>query len=61
MHPLVGRIQIEYETFPVHGEPDQQLFLYTAKKGSPSDDALRILANWSSDTLTPPAWANQSK
>lgn len=45
-HPLVGKIDIEYETFPVPGDPDQQLFLYTAKKGSPSADALRILATW---------------
>ncbi|MFI6674193.1 helix-turn-helix transcriptional regulator [Kribbella sp. NPDC050470] len=49
MHPLVGRLEIEYETFPVPGQPDQQLFLYTAKKGSPSADALKILASWKSE------------
>ncbi len=46
MHPLAGELSIEYETFPVPGEPDQQMFLYTAKKDSPSHDALRILASW---------------
>ncbi|WP_433519361.1 helix-turn-helix transcriptional regulator [Nonomuraea sp. CA-143628] len=61
LHPLVGRIQIEYETFPVPGEPDQQLFLYAAKKGSPSDDALRILGNWSSAAGTLPSRVNESK
>jgi hypothetical protein len=61
MHPLVGRIQIEYETFPVPGQPDQQLFLYTAKKGSPSDDALRILGNWNAAMAPQPAEANKSK
>ncbi|WP_281258169.1 hypothetical protein [Compostimonas suwonensis] len=27
-------------------EPDQQMFLYTAKKDAPSADAIRILASW---------------
>ncbi len=54
MHPLVGEVYIEYETFPVPDELDQQLFLYTAKKGSPSADALRILASWG----TAPAFAD---
>ncbi|MFZ4896515.1 helix-turn-helix transcriptional regulator [Plantibacter sp. Mn2098] len=49
-HPLVGSLDIEYETFLVPGDPDQQLFLYTAKTGSPSDDALHILTNWNADT-----------
>ncbi|GAA1722104.1 helix-turn-helix transcriptional regulator [Isoptericola hypogeus] len=46
MHPVVGRVDINYETFPVPGEPDQQLFVYTAATGSPSEDALRILSSW---------------
>ncbi len=46
MHPLVGELYIEYETFPVPGEPDQQMFLYTAKEASPSADALHILSSW---------------
>ncbi|WP_431038468.1 helix-turn-helix transcriptional regulator [Streptomyces sp. P6-2-1] len=49
MHPLVGELHIAYETFPVPGKPEQQLFLYTAEKGSPSADALRILASWGSE------------
>lgn len=49
LHPLVGAIDIEYETFLVPGDTDQQLFLYTAKTGSPSDDALHILASWNAD------------
>ena len=50
MHPLVGELYIEYETFPVPGDPDQQMFLYTATKDSPSADALRILASWNSES-----------
>ena len=33
-HPLVGRVDIDYQTFPVPGEPDQQLFVYSAQTGS---------------------------
>ena len=53
MHPLVGHLTIDYETFPVPGEPDQQLFLYTAQTGSPSEDAPRILASWRSEVAEP--------
>lgn len=53
MHPLVGRIQIEYETFPISGEADQQLFLYSAKRGSPSEDALHILNSWNIEIALP--------
>jgi hypothetical protein len=56
-HPLVGRIDIDYQGFPVPGEPDQQLFVYTVKTGSPSEDAFRILNNWreqGSSALTRP-------
>ena len=46
MHPIVGRVDVDYETFPVPGEPDQQLFVYSTQPGSASNDALRILASW---------------
>jgi transcriptional regulator with XRE-family HTH domain len=48
-HPVVGRVDIDYQTFPVPGEPDQHLFVYNAQTGSPSDDALRILASLGND------------
>jgi len=54
LHPVVGRIDIEYETFMVPNQPDQQLFIYGAKAGSPSEDALRILATWSADEAQKP-------
>ncbi|MBG6213843.1 hypothetical protein RCH23_001703 [Cryobacterium sp. CAN_C3] len=49
MHPIVGRIDVDYETFPVPGEPDQRLFVYSTQQGSASNDALRILASWRTD------------
>jgi transcriptional regulator with XRE-family HTH domain len=45
-HPTVGRLDINYETFAIAGNIDQQLFIYRAPVGSPSEDALRILASW---------------
>ena len=49
MHPIVGRVDVDYETFPVPGEPGQQLFVYSTQPGSASNDALRILASWRTD------------
>ncbi|TFB76731.1 XRE family transcriptional regulator [Cryobacterium glaciale] len=49
MHPIVGRVDVDYETFPVPGEPDQQLFVYSTQPGSASNDAVRILASWRTD------------
>jgi len=48
-HPVVGRIDINYETFPVPGDPDQKLLVYSTQPGSASSDALRILASWRAD------------
>ena len=45
-HPGVGRIDVEFEALDVPGATDQKLFVYTASSGSPSADALRLLANW---------------
>ncbi|WP_104195641.1 helix-turn-helix transcriptional regulator [Cryobacterium sp. M15] len=54
-HPIVGRVDVDYETFPVPGEPDQQLFVYSTQPASASNDALRILASWRTDQTDAPA------
>ncbi|TFD23383.1 helix-turn-helix transcriptional regulator [Cryobacterium sp. TMS1-13-1] len=54
-HPIVGRVDVDYETFPVPGEPDQQLFVYSTQPASSSSDALRILASWRTDQTDAPA------
>jgi hypothetical protein len=46
MHPLVGRIDIDYEAMDVPGDPDQKLFVYNAEPGSSSSQALALLASW---------------
>jgi transcriptional regulator with XRE-family HTH domain len=51
-HPLVGDLSVEYESFKLPGDPDQTLCIYTAEPGSASESALRLLANWTGETLT---------
>ncbi|MFD8762779.1 helix-turn-helix transcriptional regulator [Streptomyces mirabilis] len=64
-HPLVGELTLGYEAFTPIGDPDQTLGIYTVKPGSPSEDALRMLASWNIDTasITPrhPPRANPAR
>ncbi|MFG3036968.1 MULTISPECIES: helix-turn-helix domain-containing protein [unclassified Streptomyces] len=49
-HPLVGEMTLAYETLKVSGgDPDLVLVTYHAEPGSPSADALRLLAQWGVD------------
>ena len=52
-HPVVGDLTLDYEAFAVTGDPDQVLGIYTAEPGSPSEEALRLLASWTSEAATP--------
>lgn len=52
-HPLVGELTVNYESVAVSGDADQTLCIYTAEKGSPSETALRLLANWTGTTAAP--------
>ena len=45
-HPVVGEITLDWDTLTSDADPDQQLIIYTAQPGSPSEQALRILASW---------------
>ncbi|MEU4332905.1 helix-turn-helix domain-containing protein [Nonomuraea dietziae] len=45
-HPLVGDLDLPFETFPVGTDPSQFLLTYTAEPASPSQDALNLLASW---------------
>jgi MmyB-like transcription regulator ligand binding domain len=48
-HPVVGDLTLNYESLTVTGDPGQNLGLHTADPGSPSEQALRLLASWASD------------
>lgn len=45
-HPVAGLMEVAYNTLPLPTAPDLALTVYTAEPGSPSDDALRMLASW---------------
>ncbi|WP_224388312.1 helix-turn-helix transcriptional regulator [Pseudonocardia sp. ICBG1293] len=49
-HPVVGPLTVEYETFAPPGDPDTTLFVYTTAAGSPSREAMDVLASWTSTT-----------
>ncbi|MEV1007963.1 helix-turn-helix transcriptional regulator [Streptomyces sp. NPDC049881] len=52
-HPLVGELTLSYETLTVNGAPDQQLVLYRAEPGSPSEQALTLLGSLAAPTAAP--------
>ncbi|WP_449373774.1 helix-turn-helix transcriptional regulator [Arthrobacter psychrolactophilus] len=45
-HDVVGEMELIYETLSLPGESALSMFIYTAEPGSPSADALRLLAAW---------------
>lgn len=48
-HPLVGELTLQWESFRPAGETEQSLVTYFAEPGSPSAEALRLLASWGAD------------
>ena len=45
-HPVVGDLDLSFESMELPSEPGLVLNVYTAPAGSPSADALRLLASW---------------
>ena len=45
-HPIVGDLELDFEAFELAGDEGQRLNVYTAQPGSPSAEALYLLASW---------------
>ena len=45
-HPVVGDLTLDCDTWNCPDGSDQRLMVLTAEPGSPSHEALRILASW---------------
>ncbi|WP_327430427.1 helix-turn-helix domain-containing protein [Streptomyces sp. NBC_01236] len=45
-HPVVGDLDLPFETFPLGADPSQFLLAYTAEPASRAQDALNLLASW---------------
>jgi transcriptional regulator with XRE-family HTH domain len=48
-HPLVGDLTLSFESFRLPDDSEQTLITYHAEPGSPSAEALRLLASWGTD------------
>ncbi|WP_155056161.1 helix-turn-helix domain-containing protein [Streptomyces blattellae] len=48
-HPLVGELTLNFESFRLADGTEQSLLTYYAEPGSPSAEALRLLASWGAD------------
>lgn len=45
-HPVVGDLEVGYETMPITADPGLQLTVYSPEPGTPSADAMSLLASW---------------
>jgi len=45
-HPVVGQLDLDYESMELPSEPGLVLNVYTAPADSPTADALKMLASW---------------
>ena len=45
-HPVVGQLDLDFEAMELPTEPGPQLNIYTAAAGTPTHDALKLLASW---------------
>ena len=45
-HPVVGDLTLSWESLHLPTDPDQRILVYAAEPGSPSQEALDLLASW---------------
>ncbi|WP_125616577.1 helix-turn-helix transcriptional regulator [Specibacter cremeus] len=47
-HPIVGDLELNFEAMEFPSDPGLTLLVYTAPQGTPTADALKLLASWAS-------------
>ena len=50
-HPVVGRLDLMYDMLPIAQAPGLSMLVYTAAPGTPSADALQVLASWAATAV----------
>jgi transcriptional regulator with XRE-family HTH domain len=60
-HPVVGELDVHFETLTLPGEPSQTLYVYTTQPGSPSEESLSLLASWARTVPGEPRAAGESR
>lgn len=48
-HPVVGDLDLNFESMELPSEPGLVMNVYTAPAGSPTADALKLLSSWAAD------------
>jgi len=51
-HPVVGHLDLDFEAMELPSEPGLRLNIYTAAIGTPTSDALKLLASWAASRET---------
>jgi len=54
-HPVVGDLTLDYEALDLPGDTGQRVLVYSAEPGSPSQQALDLLASWATTPARPRA------
>jgi transcriptional regulator with XRE-family HTH domain len=52
-HPIVGELELSFETLALVADQGLAINVYTAEPGSRSEDALHLLASWTATPLAP--------
>lgn len=52
-HPVAGRLDLMYDTLPIAQAPGLTMLVYTAPAGTPTADALQLLASWAATEPVP--------
>jgi MmyB-like transcription regulator ligand binding domain/Helix-turn-helix domain len=60
-HPVVGDLDLPFESFPLSPDLSRSLLTYTPEPGSPTQDALTLLASWVPRTDGSKPWQSRSK
>jgi transcriptional regulator with XRE-family HTH domain len=60
-HPIVGELHLLFEAMELSADTGLSLYIYSPEPGTPSDDAIRLLASWAATNALPaPAGSGQS-
>jgi hypothetical protein len=59
-HPLVGELTLSYDALELPADPGQTIVAYTAEAGSSAQQALDLLASWTSTPDQAPAVPSDS-
>jgi transcriptional regulator with XRE-family HTH domain len=60
-HPVVGDLDLPFESFPLASDPTLRLVTYSAEPGSATQDALTLLASWAATGGHAPARPARSR